>query len=137
MSVKKGILVKEIDRVAQDKIFISAYWRQRNVDEKNIGYGRRKDNFILQIVGVLFTLLSRIVGWFVEPKVRHLMKPWVRFALLLLPSLVIGILINRGRTSVGFYQLDNEGRPVLFLSSMPPEEIQGRIGASRKRFLSE
>ena len=129
--------MREIDRATQDSIFISAYWRQRNADETNIGYGRRKDNLIFQIVGVLFSVLSRIAGWFVEPKVRHLMKPWVRFALVLLPALAIGILINRGRTSTGFYQLDNEGKPVLFLSSTPPESIQGRIGVSQKRFLSE
>ncbi len=124
-----------IDQAEQNNILITAYWPQRHTDEPHIGYGRRKDAFAFQIVGTLFTLTSRVLGWFVEPRVRPIMKPWVRFALLLLPALSIGILANRGNKAKGFYQLDDEGRPVLFLSSAPPENIQGRMGVSRKRFL--
>jgi len=127
--------MSEIEQATPQNIFIAAYWRQRNADETNIGYGLRKDILVLQIAASLFTLLGRIIRWFVAPKVRPVMKPWMPFALLLVPTISIGILINRGRKSTGFYQLDNEGRPVLFLSPTPPESLQGRIGVSRQKFL--
>ena len=128
--------MKEIDRGFQEKILITAYWPRRNVDETNIGYGLRKDKFFFQIVGVFYTLIGRILGTFVEPRVRPIVRPGVRLALWLLPGIGIAILTRRGSKSTGFYQLDDEGRPLLFLSRMQPEHIQGHMGVSRKRFLS-
>ena len=127
------IMMKEIDSATQKKISISAYWRRRQADEANIGYGFRKDYLALQMVSILFSSLMR---WFIEPRIRPAMKHWMRLVYLFLPGLSLAFISNRGRKATGFYQLDDEGMPVLFLSRIPPESIQGRIGTSRNKFLS-
>ncbi len=136
--------MKAMDRATQENIFVSAYWPRRHADETNIGYGVSKDLFLIQLAGVLYSLTIRLLGTFVEPKVRPLIRPWVRGVLLLpgvLPGLSLAILAfifsSRRHQLIGFYQLDDEGRPVLFLAPLEPETIRGRIGVSRRKFLSK
>ena len=97
----------------------------------------RKDYLLYQSTWSLLSLLGRALGWFFEPRVRPLIRPWMRLALLMLPAIGIGVLLNRGAKYTGFYQLDSQGRPVRFLSTKQPESIQGRMGVSRNKFLEQ
>jgi len=129
--------MKELNRAIQKKLFISAYWPRRQADEPNIGYGIRKDYMIYQGAGAIISLATRGFTMFFEPRVRPTLRPLVRFAPILVISLILGILLNRSHKYTGFYQLDDQGTPIHFLAPSLPESIQGRFGISRKKFLEQ
>ena len=129
--------MKAIDRSTQESIFISAYWPQRNNNESPIGYGMRKEYLFFQAVLLLFNIIARVTGWFFRGRALPLRRPGPRSFLLLISALSSILLFRRERAYTGFYQLDNEGRPVLFLSRSLPMSIQGRMGVSRKRFFAQ
>ena len=124
--------MKTID--APENIFIVAYWPPQDGDDIAVGYGIQKTRLVLQFTLTLYGLVNQILVWFLEPRVRPLMHPGRRLLMLMLPSIIIALLANRGRKYTGFYKLDDEGRPVQYLSPAPPKSIQGRIGVGRKRF---
>ena len=120
--------MKTID--VPENILISTYWPAQDGDDIAVGYGMQKTFLFFQVSMTLFRLVFQITTWFLEP----LMRPGVRLLTLLLPGTIFALLANRGRKYTGFYQLDDEGRPVQYLSPAPPKSIQGRIGVGRKRF---
>jgi hypothetical protein len=124
--------MKTID--VPENILISAYWPAKDRDDVPVGYGMQKSHLVFQFVLTFYGLLHQIMAWFLEPRVRPLMRPGVRLLTLMLPGIILALLANRGRKYTGFYQLDNEGGPVQYLSPAPPKSIQGRIGVGRKRF---
>jgi hypothetical protein len=120
-----------------ENILISAYWPPQDEDDAPVGYGMQKTHLVLQFALTLFGLVNQVMAWFLEPRVRPLMRPGVRLLTLILPGLSLALLANRGRKYTGFYKLDNEGRPVQYLSPAPPKSIQGRMGVGRKRFFAQ
>jgi hypothetical protein len=132
----KGIFfMKTID--VPENILISTYWPAQDGDDIAVGYGMQKSHLVFQFVLTFYGLLNQIMAWFLEPRVRPLMRPGVRLLTLLLPGTIFALLANRGRKYTGFYKLDDEGRPVQYLSPAPPKSIQGRIGVGRKRFFNQ
>lgn len=127
--------MKTID-VPED-ILISTYWPARDGDDIAIGYGMQKSHLVFQFVLTFYGLLNQIMAWFLEPRIRPLMRPGVRLLTLIFPGIIFALLANRGRKYTGFYRLDDEGRPVEYLSPAPPKSIQGRMGVGWKRFFNQ
>jgi hypothetical protein len=135
--------MKEIEQEDSRSIYIAAYWPSRQADEPPIGYGmdsRRKIDFVfmqgLSILAILLRILTDL------PKVRLLIYRREGCLLYLTITLGFGILFIRkniqekkGYRKIGYYQLDNEGKPILFLSPLAPIHIWRRIGVDHKRFL--
>ncbi len=95
-------------------------------------------NFILsQGVASIFSLATGVFGLLFEPKVRPAIRAWVRFALIFVISMPLAILSLRMRKYTGYYQIDDQGRPVHFLGTALPESIKGRFGLTRKKFLEQ
>ena len=120
-----------------ENILISAYWPAKGGDDISVGYGVQKTFIAFQLGMTLFRLISQLTNWFLEPRARTLMGPTTRLLAFLLPGVILALLSNRGRKYTGFYQLNNEGRPVQYLSPAPPESIKGRMGVGRKRFFEK
>jgi hypothetical protein len=132
---EKGPFMEELDRAYQEQLYISAYWPQRTQDELHIGYGVAKDLLIYQGITILFTLATRVFGMFFESKLRFF-HPFLRFVFMLVINILMTTLTMRRRKLSGFYQLDAQGKPTVFISKSPPESIRGHIGVGRKKFLN-
>ncbi len=127
--------MKTID--VPENILISAYWPPKDENDVPVGYGVQKTHLALQMSLSSFTFVSQVLTRFLEPRIRPLMRPGVRLLMLMLPAIILALLANRGRKYTGFYQLNNEGRPVQYLSPAAPESIQGRMGVGRKKFFEQ
>ncbi len=68
--------MKTID-VPED-ILISTYWPPKDGDDISVGYGMQKSHLIFQFALTFYGLLNQIMAWFLEPRVRPLMRPGVR-----------------------------------------------------------
>jgi hypothetical protein len=123
--------MKETDHAIPEKLVILAYWPHRQTDEPNIGYG------LYQGVGTIFSLMTRAFSMFFEPKVRPAIRPLLRIVPFLAIGLILAILTQRVHKYNGYYQIDDQGRPVHFLDSTPPASIKGRFGVTRKKFLEQ
>lgn len=80
----------------------------------------------------------RLINFFVAPKLRSRALGGI----ITVPSFawVIYTVVMSWRyaSSAGFYELDNTGRPIRFLSKFnPPRGILGRTGTGRKAFLGQ
>src|SRR6266700_572552 len=129
--------MQEIDQAKPKNIFLSAYWPRQQANESHIGYGGKKGFLIVQLAGIGYSVTSQILNLFFAPKVRPLMKPAVRTLLPLAVGAILGILGYLYGKSNGYYQLDEQGNPVLFLSPTLPEPIKDRRGIGRKEFLEQ
>lgn len=129
--------ITQIEPPDQEKLFITAYWTGKNADEPNIGYALRKEYLLYQSISAGFTLLTNLLNWFFEPRVRPVLRPWMRILIPLVPTLILGLLINRSNKHTGYYKLDKDGNPTTFLSNKQPENIAGRMGVNRNRFLEQ
>jgi len=126
-----------IDHTKPKNIFLSAYWPGQQAGEPHIGYGARKGFLIVQLAGLGYSVTSQIVNLFIAPKVRPTMKPVVRTLLPLAIATILGLLSYLYGRSNGYYQLDEQGNPVLFLSSTLPDTIKDRKGMNRQEFLEQ
>jgi hypothetical protein len=129
--------MEEIDRVTQKNIFLSAYWPRQQADEPHIGYGGKKGYLVVQLAAIGYSVTNQLFNLFFEPKIRPLLRPAVRGLFPLAMAATLGILGYLYGKSKGYYQLDEQGNPVLFLSSTLPEPIKDRRGIGRKSFLEQ
>ena len=126
--------MQELESTVAEKLFIAAYWPQRNANEMNIGYGMSKMGRIYRVIGTTFSLANAIFSVFFEPKVRPAVKPGLRFLPVALLSLTLAMLAYRENKYQGYYQLDERGIPTHYINRLPPDVIQGRLGVGRKTF---
>jgi hypothetical protein len=126
--------MNELDVAQQKRLVISSYWPQKNDDELHVGYGVARDYLVYESAGIIFMLTNRIFRMIFEPKIRAL-NPWLRSGPATLITLALALLMKGKRKVSGFYQLDEHGTPTFFIGKFPPENIKGRVGISRKKFL--
>src|SRR5581483_9443092 len=115
---------ESIDNTKQKNIFLSAYWPRQQAGEPHIGYGAKKGFLIVQLAGLGYSVTSQIINLFFAPKVRPIMKPAIRTLLPLAVATILGLLGYLYGKSNGYYQLDEQGHPTLFLSSTLPDSIK-------------
>jgi hypothetical protein len=129
--------MKEIDRTTSKNIFLSAYWPGQQADEPHIGYGGNKGYLIVQLATLGYSVAVNLFNLFIEPKIRPLFRPAARLVFPLVVSTSLGLLAYLYGKSKGYYQLDEQGNPVHFLSTTLPESLKDRRGVGRKEFLEQ
>ncbi|QBD74825.1 hypothetical protein EPA93_01970 [Ktedonosporobacter rubrisoli] len=145
--------MQEVDQPVPKDLIITAYWPQQR-GEQAIGYGMSREYLLVQILGTAIPL-GREIFWFFAPRVRPAKgllwffaprknqdqpkKPGLHISPLMVLSLALAIfqiiLSIRGSQSLGYYQLDGQGKPLRFLAKKPPESIQGQKGTDLAGFL--
>jgi hypothetical protein len=137
---EKECLMKEIDLGAQRNIYLAAYWPSQQADEPHIAYGIDSRGQMCLVVLKIWTIFSFIFRQLGDlPKVRPLIRSWMRITVMV-TSIIIALTLsfisrNKSYQKSGYYQLDDKGRPILFLSPTLPSQIRGRMGISQKKFL--
>ena len=59
----------------------------------------------------------------------------VRYGLVMMLGLPLSIMYNRVNKLSGYYELDENGVPLRFLSPVVPETIKGRVGVLGGSFI--
>ena len=130
-------MTTEIDNaMTYTDIVIVSYWPGQSSDEVAIGYGISKLELMIRIAIAIYSFTSAFYSLFIEPRFKPLERPGTRLLISMLPAGGMAILSLRERKKQGYYQLDAQGRPVQFLSALPPDPIKGRAGISSKKFLT-
>ena len=129
--------MKEIDQATPKNIFLSAYWPRQQADEPHIGYGEKKGYLVVQLASLGYSVASQLFNLFFEPKIRPLLRPAIRLLFPLAMAAILGTFGYLYGKSKGYYQLDEQGNPALFLSPTLPENIKDRRGIGRKEFLEQ
>ena len=135
---ERSLIMKEVDQATRENLLIVSYWPGQAADEPNIGYGFPKEVFIVEGFNRIFSLCTSIFIWFFAPRIRPLVHPAIRF-IVAIAYVATAIPLSRRNMATnkqrGYYQLDGQGQPVIFISRMQPESIDRRIGVGRNRFL--
>ena len=126
---------RDLTPADQKRLVMVAYWRRLRRGEPNIGYGMAKGYLWLQLAVVAHLLARYAFTLFIEPKLLPRVRYLVRNAPSFAATFVLSRATSRMRRSSGYYQLDNGGAPVRFLSKQLPPSIQGRLGTSRRAYL--
>jgi hypothetical protein len=132
-----------LDHTKQEQLYISAYWPSQMKDEHAVGYAIAKDVLVYRSIGIIFSLLSSLFSLFFPNPIKNVnANPYDKrrgvFAVDKIGlNLLIDLLALRHRKLAGFYQLDAQGNPTIFIGKKPPKSILGRVGVNRKQFLQK
>ena len=122
----------------QDCILIIAYWRGSGVPEPHVGYGTAKGHVWMGLAGVVESSIMRLVSLFLYPRLRTRPVGCLVYIPTFAWVVIWAVWFWRFAPASGFYELDDAGRPIRFLStSSPPAAILGRTGTGRKAFLRQ
>lgn len=141
MEKRRKEQVRELDPGEHRHVWIASYWRNGEGDGPHIGYGIAKGYVWMTLVGTVVSLTMQLYNRFVAPKLRTrplggaVIVPWLAWMIFIAIRTIRSW--QNGPVS-GFYELDETGTPIRYLSrSDPPSSILGRTGSGRRAFLRE
>jgi hypothetical protein len=119
----------------QRRLVIMAYWPRLRRDDLPIGYAMAKGYLWLQLPLLFYNVVHRAFAIWIEPKLRPRGRLLVRNAPLLATGFTVGLISMRMQRIAGYYQLNEQGTPIRFISKRVPPSIHGRRGTTRRGFL--
>jgi hypothetical protein len=130
---------RDITPRGQRHILITDYWRGSGAQEPHIGFGTAKGRIWLRLARIVE---GSITGLLTRAHYESPGRPtWpVRYLAYVLTAVWKAIFaVSLRLSAAGFYELDDAGRPIRFLSHHPPDGLWDRSSRStgRKGFLRQ
>ncbi|GCE28894.1 hypothetical protein KDA_43780 [Dictyobacter alpinus] len=116
-------------------LFITSYWPRQQGNDENIGFGVSRDYMLYRVASML---QQRSLRFFILPRLRAKLPLLILVNILAtIPNTISNTMIMRGwlHNKKGYYVLDDEGKALSFLGARMPENLMGRMGMGRQKFL--